>query len=295
MFLFFFLLITCREQLVTPDELEQSKKVLHNMLLEYVDNEKNSINLLNREKSLKMLNRIIGSAEAPTAPDLKSIKGLEDEIMNKVIQNYETESKGNLMKGLLFGNLMTVMLIQIQKMKMHMEAALLSMDKVLTSNELTMAATAAIPGVALSWLAGYSFYLMFIKTKAPKNKSSEQLQLRLAFGDIERAINSLICQVKKSGMDFFESSTSPRKCLDSEECSNIPSLEKQAPSGDHGQDEDDNVGPKTETETGGCELEEQEQEQEEKEELQEGRGISNLSRDELLVLRYNGLVIFQVA
>jgi hypothetical protein len=103
---------------VTPDELEQSKKVLHHMLLEYVDNEENSINLLNREKSLKMLNRILGSSEAPTAPDLKNIKGLEDEIMNKVITNYEMESFSP-MKGLLFGNLMTVMLIQMQKVRVH--------------------------------------------------------------------------------------------------------------------------------------------------------------------------------
>ena len=185
-----------REQLVTPDELDQSKRVLHNMLLEYVDKEENSINLLDREKSLKMLNRIIGSGDTPSAPDLRSIKGLEDEIMNKVIRNYEMESFSP-MKGLLFGNLMTVMLIQLQKMKLHMEAALLSMDQVLASNELTMAATAAIPGLAISCLVGYSLYWMFVKTRAPRNMSTEQLRLRLAFGDIERAINSLIFHAKK--------------------------------------------------------------------------------------------------
>jgi hypothetical protein len=257
---------------VTPDELEQSKKILHNMLLEYVDNEENSVNLLNREKSLKMLNRIIGSAEAPTAPDLRSIKGLEDEIMNKVIHNYEMESFSP-MKGLLFGNLMTVMLIQMQKMKMHMEAALLTMDQVLTSNELTMAATAAIPGIAISCLVGYSFYWMFVATKAPRNKSSEQLQLRLAFGDIERAIDSLMFQVKESDIE----SSAAKACLQGPSCL---------------KSEDVAAGRIT---TVPCPPEQGTHQQLllQGGEEEEG-GINNLARDELLLLRYNGLLIFQV-
>lgn len=179
------------------------------------------------------------------------------------------------------------MLIQIQKMKMHMEAALLTMDQVLTSNELTMAATAAIPGVALSCLAGYSFYWMFIKTKAPRNKSSEQLQLRLAFGDIERAINSLISQVKES--DNFEYFSGPIY-NDAEDLSHSPFTPEERPpleltdqSQTHSESE---LEPEMEEES---ELREEREEQGQIE-----GGISNLARDELLILRYNGLLIFQV-
>ena len=41
--------------------------------------------------------------------------------------------------GMLLGNLMTAMLIQMQKLKVHTEAAMLTMDQILASNELTMA------------------------------------------------------------------------------------------------------------------------------------------------------------
>lgn len=37
----------------------------------------------------------------------------------------------------------------MQKLKMHTEAAMLTMDRVIKSNELTMAMTAAIPGLAI--------------------------------------------------------------------------------------------------------------------------------------------------
>lgn len=270
---------------MTPEELSQSKKILHSMLLEYVDNEENSINLLNREKSLKMLNRIIGSSEPPTSRDLRKIKGLEDEIMNKVIQNYEMESFSP-MKGLLFGNLMTVMLIQMQKMKMHMEAALLTMDQVLTSNELTMAATAAIPGIAISGMFCYSFYWMFFKSRAPRNKSSEQLQLRLAFGDIERAINSLICQVNATN---YESSAA-KACLqgptylDSDDFASIPCTPEKGllRNGELNNDADSQAhsGNKEnyEYEGNGHEI----------------GGSIGRARNEQLILRYNGLLIFQV-
>jgi hypothetical protein len=37
----------------------------------------------------------------------------------------------------------------MQKLKVHTEAAMLTMDQILTSNELTMAATAAMPAMAV--------------------------------------------------------------------------------------------------------------------------------------------------
>lgn len=270
------LLLLHREQLVTPDELNQSKKVLHSMLLEYVNNEENAVEG-NRDTIQKMLKRITGlGAEAPSARDLRSIKGLEDEIMNKVVKNYETESYSP-MKGLLFGNLMTVMLIQMQKMKMHMEAALLTMDQVLTSNELTMAATAAIPGIAISGLVGYSFYWLCFKSKAPVNRSSEQLELRLALGNIERAINSLILQMTDSGVQ----SSVAKVCLQGPVYLDS-SVEDQAGSRSRSNStvmESPDRRDGGEDYSGGG---------------SGGGGINSLAPEELLVLRYSGLVIFQV-
>lgn len=205
---------------------------------------------------------------------MQKIRGLEDEIMEKVIQNYEMESFSP-MKGLLFGNLMSVMLIQMQKMKLHLESALLAMDQVLTSNELTMAATAAIPAVAISFIAGYSLYSMFFKMKAPKNMSSEQLQLRLAFTDIERAITSMIDQIDQSGMD----TTITRACLEGP-----PHLDRNGKSRHNTLTEDSYLQHSLqEIGVPGPSL------------MREDSCLHMLSRDELLVMRWNGLLVFQAS
>ena len=48
----------------------------------------------------------------------------------------------------------------MQKLKVHTEAAMLKMDKVLASNQLTMAGTAAMPGLALAGKAESSKHTM---------------------------------------------------------------------------------------------------------------------------------------
>lgn len=82
----------------------------------------------------------------------------EDVVMEKLMRSYEAQMS-NPVRGLIFGNLMTAMLIQTQKVKVNMESVVLSMDKVLESNELTMAVTATIPGIGL---VGNYFFISHI-------------------------------------------------------------------------------------------------------------------------------------
>eukprot|EP01035_Chromulina_nebulosa_P011506 gene11506-15375_t len=54
------------------------------------------------------------------------------------MSEYEKELQTPI-KGIMFGSLMTAILIQMQKLKVHTEAAMLTMDQILASNQLTIA------------------------------------------------------------------------------------------------------------------------------------------------------------
>eukprot|EP01035_Chromulina_nebulosa_P019779 gene19779-25718_t len=74
--------------------------------------------------------------------------------MEALMKSYES-ALPNPIFNILCGNLMTAMLIQMQKLKVHTEAAMLKMDKVLASNQLTMAGTAAMPAFAVGCTIWY--------------------------------------------------------------------------------------------------------------------------------------------
>lgn len=51
--------------------------------------------------------------------------------MELLMKDYEKDIK-NPIRGVLFGHLLTAMIIQMQKLKVHTEAAMLTMDQVCT-------------------------------------------------------------------------------------------------------------------------------------------------------------------
>ena len=83
-----------------------------------------------------------------TPLDIVEMQTKSSVVMEELMKDYEEELK-NPIKGMISGNLMRSMLIQVQKLKVHTEAAMLTMDQILASNELTIAATAALPAIAI--------------------------------------------------------------------------------------------------------------------------------------------------
>ena len=83
-----------------------------------------------------------------TPLDIIEMQTKSSVVMEELMKDYEEELK-NPIKGMISGNLMRSMLIQVQKLKVHTEAAMLTMDQILASNELTIAATAALPAIAI--------------------------------------------------------------------------------------------------------------------------------------------------
>jgi hypothetical protein len=106
-------------------------------------------------------------------------------VWDALMRSYESDMKSPFV-GLTVGNLANSMLIQIQKLKVHTEAAMLTMDQVLASNQLTMAATAAMPGFAMLAIGAY-ITVKFFKPNIAKPGAST-LPLRLILSDVERSL-----------------------------------------------------------------------------------------------------------
>lgn len=102
-----------------------------------------------------------------------------------LMRSYESDMKSPFV-GLTVGNLANSMLIQIQKLKVHTEAAMLTMDQVLASNQLTMAATAAMPGFAMMGIGTYITVKFFRPSIAKAGPNT--LPLRLILSDVERSL-----------------------------------------------------------------------------------------------------------
>ena len=107
------------------------------------------------------------------------------------MQEYEEDLKSPL-KGVMFGNLMQAMLIQMQKLKVHTEAAYLTMDKVIASNNLTMAISAAFTAMGLAcisyWTTNYLWTRGSIGRWRGASQHSAGETLRLSMVELERSL-----------------------------------------------------------------------------------------------------------
>lgn len=118
----------------------------------------------------------------------------EQELMERMMSKYEKEVEHPL-KSLMGGDLARAMLIQVQKLKLDIETAMLELDQILRANEINFAVLAALPAFLLS------FILMSIARQVAVSKGkgrdwrgrAAQLQRRLLMVDVERAI--MDCQL----------------------------------------------------------------------------------------------------
>ncbi|CAM0953368.1 unnamed protein product [Alopecurus aequalis] len=73
------------------------------------------------------------------------------ELLEIVMKRYERESRHPI-TNLLIGELPRVMLIQVQKLKLDLQEAMLELDQILKANEINFAILAALPAFGLSLL-----------------------------------------------------------------------------------------------------------------------------------------------
>ena len=124
---------------------------------------------------------------SPVAPEHFS----DERAWEALMSAYENEMKNPLL-GLMFGSLMTSILIQVQKLKMNTEAAMLTMDQILTSNHLTMAGTAALPAIGIIFTGSLLAYQVVRGTYRMPKPGEATLPLRLALSDVDRSLEDLL-------------------------------------------------------------------------------------------------------
>jgi hypothetical protein len=143
------------DQIVTLEDLSRSREMLDRMVRDAYKSEH-------------------GNTSEPTT----------DVIMDELMKKYE-QGLRNPVTEMVFGNLTAIMLIQMQKLKVHTESAMFVMDKVLASNQLTMAGTAAMPALLFMGLLVYATSRAF-HPSARKPISDVTTAMRLAMMDVER-------------------------------------------------------------------------------------------------------------
>ena len=110
--------------------------------------------------------------------------------MARLMRTYEEELRRPV-KNLVQGQLARCLLIQLQKVKVDSASALLEMDQVLRANELSLAATAAVPALAAVYLAGLAARWLLSSSSGrgpPPDPRRAAAPLRSAFSDAEDAL-----------------------------------------------------------------------------------------------------------
>lgn len=118
-----------------------------------------------------------------SAGDAEVLRG-----MDLMMRSYEQELKRPI-RHLVSGDLMRSLLIQVQKLKVDTESAMLEIDQILRANELSISLVAAVPTFLI---AGFALYgLGRVLTPAPPDPRTEAVSARLAMIEVERALEAL--------------------------------------------------------------------------------------------------------
>ncbi|KAL6772305.1 hypothetical protein ACKKBG_A29715 [Auxenochlorella protothecoides x Auxenochlorella symbiontica] len=119
-------------------------------------------------------------APPPTAGDAVLVQG-----MDTMMRRYEHELKKPI-RNLVAGDLARCLLIQVQKLKVDSESAMLEIDQILKSNELSIALVAAVPAFLIA--GGLLYWTSRLITPAPPDPKTEAVPARLALVEAERSL-----------------------------------------------------------------------------------------------------------
>lgn len=162
-----------RPGIVSTQEYEQDKQALARMLSDFhADIRKKGALPAGSEP-------LIIDLSAPVS-DTSLVEG-----MKCLMSSYEYEMKRPLWH-LVSGELIRSLLIQIQRLKLDTEAAMLELDQILRANELSISLVAATPALLLSGAALSSLHRFW--SAAPPDLKHEATPLRLSALELERRL-----------------------------------------------------------------------------------------------------------
>ncbi|OMH83387.1 Nuclear control of ATPase protein 2 [Zancudomyces culisetae] len=114
-------------------------------------------------------------------------KQVQSGDMSSIMGIYEDEIKHPL-KNAIFGDLVRLMLIQVQHANVTVQSALAALDKLLRSNELNFVVLAVAPATAIFYLSMRAFS-KFIRDSSDIRNDKSLVYLKLVMRDIEVLLN----------------------------------------------------------------------------------------------------------
>ncbi|CAI5478786.1 unnamed protein product [Closterium sp. Yama58-4] len=126
-----------------------------------------------------------GAADASVGAGVPS----ESDLMAVVMREYEKDM-ANPLTHLLTGRLAEALLIQVQRMKLHIETAMLELEQILRANQINFALLTALPALLLlSGLFSLSRDFSVSKARGVEGKGRvAQTRRRMLLADVERHV-----------------------------------------------------------------------------------------------------------
>lgn len=135
-----------------------------------------------QESLQRMLEAFVAKNEIPVH------EAVDGELMPLVMKRYEQELMQPI-KNLFAGALVQMLLIQIQKLKVETESALMQMDQILLTNQINFALMAATPAVlATAGLMALIKHLVFKSPAAQRDTMRQELRMLLI--EVDRALHN---------------------------------------------------------------------------------------------------------
>jgi len=127
----------------------------------------------------------------------------EQQLMEVMMSRYETELV-HPVRNLLGGELARALLIQVQKLKLDVETAMLDLNQILRANEINFAVLAALPAFIGVFLIGWLLKWPFTKGKGAEGRGrSAQLRRRMLMVDVENAVIAFQIIVDEGQVEAF--------------------------------------------------------------------------------------------
>ncbi|CAH9100124.1 unnamed protein product [Cuscuta epithymum] len=153
--------------------------------------EKGAIELEEVQITANSLHRMLRAFSEQTKGDKLPEDATDNEMLEVVMERYEKELMHPI-QNLLSGELARALLIQVQKLKLDIEEAMLELDQILRANEINFAILAALPAFFLSVLVMMLLRAWFKRdTRAEGRGRVARIQRRLLVVEVERRVMQL--------------------------------------------------------------------------------------------------------
>ncbi|KAK2078374.1 hypothetical protein QBZ16_003214 [Prototheca wickerhamii] len=179
-----FATLRSRPSIVSLAEYESDRDSLARMLLDFA-RERGGVG-----SAAGVDHASVSSSSSPSRQQQESTTTANDDVamqhgMDVMMRRYEQELKRPI-KNLVAGDLARCLLIQVQKLKVDSESAMLEIDQILKSNELSIALVAAVPAILIA--GGLLYALARLAAPRPPDPRTEAAAARLALGEAARRL-----------------------------------------------------------------------------------------------------------